>query len=51
MAEGGVRKWKALVIGGTGAAGKNVIGYLLKHSDKVDKVTVLGRRKLEVSKT
>jgi hypothetical protein len=51
MAEGGleVRKWKALIIGGTGAAGKNVIGYLLKHSDKVDKVTVLGRRKLELT--
>ena len=49
MAEGGISKWKAFVIGGTGATGRHLVGYLLKHKDKVDKVTVLGRRKLEVS--
>ena len=48
MAEGGGVKFNALVIGGTGATGKQIVGYLLKHKDKVDKVTVLGRRKLEV---
>ena len=50
MAEGGSAMLKALVIGGTGATGKHVVGYLLKSKDKVDKVTVLGRRKLEVSR-
>ena len=49
MAEGGASKLKAVIIGGTGATGKNIIGYLLKHKDKVEKVTVLGRRKFEVS--
>ena len=48
MAEGGEVKFNALVIGGTGATGKQIVGYLLKHKDKVGKVTVLGRRKLEV---
>jgi oxidoreductase len=47
MAEGGSAMLKALVIGGTGATGKHVVGYLLKNKDKVDKVMVLGRRKLE----
>ena len=50
MAEGGSAMLKALVIGGTGATGKHVVGYLLKNKDKVNKVTVLGRRKLEVSR-
>ena len=41
---------KAVVVGGTGAIGRHLVGYLLKHKDKVEKVTVLGRRKVEVCK-
>ena len=49
MASGGeVGLIKAVVIGGTGAIGKHLVGFLLKHKDKVEKVTILGRRKVEV---
>ena len=51
MAAGGeVGMIKAVVVGGTGAIGRHLVGYLLKHKDKVEKVTVLGRRKVEVGK-
>ena len=39
---------KAVVIGGTGTIGRHLVGFLLKHKDRVEKVTVLGRRKVEV---
>ena len=49
MAAGGeVGLIKAVVIGGTGAIGQHLVGFLLKHKDKVEKVTILGRRKVEV---
>ena len=49
MASGGeVGLVKAVVIGGTGAIGKHLVGFLLKHKDKVEKITILGRRKVEV---
>lgn len=49
MAAGGeVTLIKAVVIGGTGAIGRHLVGFLLKHKEKVEKVTVLGRRKVEV---
>ena len=52
MAAGGeVGMIKAVVVGGTGAIGRHLVGYLLKHKDKVEKVTVLGRRKVEVRGT
>lgn len=51
MAAGGeVGMIKAVVVGGTGAIGRHLVGYLLKHKDKVEKVTVLGRRTVEVCK-
>ena len=49
-ASGEVGMIKAVVVGGTGAIGRHLVGYLLKHKDKVEKVTVLGRRKVEVGK-
>ena len=49
MAAGGeVGLVKAVVIGGTGTIGRHLVGFLLKHKDRVEKVTVLGRRKVEV---
>lgn len=49
MAAGGeVGLMKAVVIGGTGTIGRHLVGFLLKHKDRVEKVTVLGRRKVEV---
>lgn len=47
MAAGGeVARIKAVVIGGTGAIGRHLVGFLLKHKDKVEKVTVIGKRKV-----
>lgn len=48
MAAGGDALIKAVVIGGTETVGRSLVGFLLKHKDRVDKVTVLGDRKVEV---
>ena len=50
MATGGKAEGlKAVVIGATGATGRHLVGYLMKHKDIVSKVSILGRKKLEVS--
>lgn len=47
MASGGEQLMKAVVIGSTGATGRCVVGSLLRAKDKVGKVILLARRRLE----